>query len=211
LKREKSLSTALRKSQEKIILLEGEPGSGKSVALRHVALDIARRAIKSNDPESLIPFYINLKELRRENNQPINRQTIERFVIASLKRINDRDIDKFLDDEFQLGLDNGSWFFLFDSFDEIPEILGAEDADAKIRDYAEAILDFLHGLNACQGVVASRYFKGPRQIGWSRFRILNLTSVRQKELIKRSELTPISEKLLLGNLRRLYQSPTDTG
>jgi hypothetical protein len=200
LRREKSLSKALKKSQERIILLEGDAGSGKSVALRHVALDIARRAIKSQDPVSLIPFYINLKDLRREIDQQINRQTIESCVIKSLKRINDRDVDKFIDDEFQTGLENGSWFFLFDSFDEIPEILGAEDADSKIREYAEAISDFLHGLNTCRGVVASRHFKGPSQVDWSHFKILNLTRARQGELIKHSELKPISEKLLLGNL-----------
>ena len=200
LRREKTLSKALRRSQEKIILLEGEPGSGKSVALRHVALDIARRAIKSKNPRSLIPFYVNLKELRREKNQPVDRSTIEGFIIKTVKRINDRDVDKFLDDEFQTGLENGSWLFLFDSFDEIPEILGAEDADTKIKEYAEAISDFLQGLNACRGVVASRHFKGPSQFGWARFRILNLSSNRQKELIRRSELKSYSEKLLLGNL-----------
>ena len=39
LRHEKSLSRAIRASAEKVILLEGEPGAGKSVALRHVALE----------------------------------------------------------------------------------------------------------------------------------------------------------------------------
>lgn len=68
-------------------------------------------------------------------------------------------MNKFVDDEFYSGLKNGTWFFLFNYFDEIPDILGAEDADKIIREYADAIYDFLHGLNACRGVVASRYFK----------------------------------------------------
>ncbi|MEW6241460.1 MAG: NACHT domain-containing protein [Chloroflexota bacterium] len=200
LRREKSLSKALKQSRERIILLEGDAGSGKSVALRHVALDIANDAIKSKSTTSLIPIYLNLKELRREQNQPINRSLIENFVLRSLKRINDRDVDKFIDDEFQRGLENGSWLFLFDSFDEIPEILGAEDADNIIREYADAIYDFLHGLNACRGVVASRYFKGPGQVGWPRFRVVNLTRPRQIRLIRLSELTAYHEKLLLGHL-----------
>jgi hypothetical protein len=36
LRRESSLSKALESSQERLILLEGSPGSGKSVALRHL-------------------------------------------------------------------------------------------------------------------------------------------------------------------------------
>lgn len=200
LRREESLSKALKQSRERIILIEGDPGSGKSVALRHVALDIARSATKSNSPVSLIPVYLNLKEVKREPTQPVNRRLIEDLILESLKRINDRDVDKFVDDEFQVGLENGSWLFLFDSFDEIPDILGAEDADKIIREYANAIYDFLHGLNACRGVVASRHFKGPGQVSWPRFKIVNLTKLRQIKLVKLSELKPHHEKILLGNL-----------
>jgi hypothetical protein len=200
LRREKSLSKALRQSQEKIIIVEGEPGSGKSIALRHVAYILSQNAIKSKSVNSLIPVYVNLKELQREHEQVIDKQFIEGFVLKVLKRIKDRDVDKFIDDEFQTGMTNGSWFFLFDSFDEIPEILSSADADSKIREYSEAIYDFLHGLNACRGVLASRYFKGPNQVGWPRFSVLSLSAARQKELIQRSGLKPDSEKLLLGNL-----------
>ena len=38
LRREKSLSKALELSKERLILVEGDPGSGKSLALRHVAV-----------------------------------------------------------------------------------------------------------------------------------------------------------------------------
>lgn len=218
LRREKSLSKALKQSRERIVLVEGDPGSGKSVALRHVALNIAKLATKSKSLKSLIPVYVNLKELKREKNQPINRKLIEEFILKSLKRINDRDVDKFVDDEFYIGLENGSWFFLFDSFDEIPDILGAEDADKIIREYADAIYDFLHGLNACRGVVASRHFKGPGQVGWPRFKIMTLTKSRQIKLIKLSELKPHHEKILLGNLdsaaseiRKLAENPLFLG
>lgn len=200
LRREKSLAKALKQSRERIILVEGDPGSGKSVALRHVALEVAKGSAKSNDLASIIPVYLNLKELRRETNQAVDRRLIEDFILNSLKRINDRDVNKFVDEEFYSGLKNGTWFFLFDSFDEIPDILGAEDADKIIREYADAIYDFLHGLNACRGVVASRYFKGPGQVDWTRFKIINLTKSRQIKLVKLSELKPHHEKVLLGNL-----------
>jgi hypothetical protein len=200
LRKEKSLSKALRTSQERFMLLEGDPGSGKSVALRHVALNMTKRAIKSKSEKSIIPIYLNLKELRRTHRQEISRELIQDFILKSLKRVNDRDVERFLEEEFQRGLENGTWFYLFDSFDEIPEILGAEDADAIIKKYADAIFDFLHGLNNCRGVVASRYFKGPGKFGWPRFRVIKLTPSKQIELIKRSELQSSDEKLLIGNL-----------
>ena len=104
LRREKSLSKAISSSQERLILVEGEPGSGKSIALRHVATMMAARAKNAHNANSIIPIYVNLKELGRPDGMPIDRNLIRYFVLKSLTRINDRDIDKFLDDEFDAGM-----------------------------------------------------------------------------------------------------------
>jgi transcriptional regulator of acetoin/glycerol metabolism len=45
IRREKSLSRALRTSRERLVVVEGDPGSGKSVALRHVAEEMAATGI----------------------------------------------------------------------------------------------------------------------------------------------------------------------
>jgi len=57
LRREKSLSEALRRSQERLIHLVGDPGAGKSVALRHLAEVLVTRARRSRRVDSLIPLY----------------------------------------------------------------------------------------------------------------------------------------------------------
>jgi hypothetical protein len=44
LRREKSLTRALEQTKERLVLLQGDPGAGKSVALRHVAQRMAGRA-----------------------------------------------------------------------------------------------------------------------------------------------------------------------
>ena len=75
----------------------------------------------------------------------INRELIESFVKQELNRINDRDIEQFLEEEFQVGVKEGTWLFLFDSFDELPEVLSSVEADTTIGDYAQAIDDFLNG------------------------------------------------------------------
>ncbi len=206
LHKERSLSKALERSSERLILVEGDPGSGKSVALRHLAQNLARKAHMSNSLKSLIPLYINLKQLRRMDDQTINHTVIEKFVLKTLNRINDRDVEDFLGEEFKRGLEEGTWLFLFDSFDEIPDILSSTESDTTIREYAEAISDFLHRMNRCRGIVASREYKGPRFLGWPKFRILPLTLDRKRELIKRTGLRLDVQKVVTDGIS---QSTTD--
>ena len=200
LRRENSLSKALQSSEERLILVEGEPGSGKSIALRHVAQAVARRAMKSPSTKSVIPVYVNLKELERSAGEAVNRELIQAFVLGVLNRVNDRDIEEFLEEEFDKGLEEGTWLFLFDSFDELPEVLSSTESDARIREYSDAIYDFLHGMNQCRGIIASRHFRGPGQLGWPRFRILPLSEKRRLKLIAKADLTSAQAQETVGRL-----------
>ena len=200
LRRERSLSRALKRSTERLVLLEGEPGAGKSVALRHLATLLVKPARKARSLDSLIPLYINLKGLHRKPGAAIDRVLIEEYVLDILKRANDRTIDLFIDDEFQSGMERGSWIFLFDSFDEIPEVLSSSEADKAVRDYANAIADFLGGFNSCRGIVASREFRGPQRLGWPRFRVLQMSAAVQKKLIQRAGLDVEIERKTYGHL-----------
>lgn len=200
LRRENSLSHALTSSQERLILLEGEPGSGKSIALRHVAQMMAKRAKSVKGTKSIIPIYVNLKELERCEGEAIDRNLIETFVLVSLKRIKDRDVDKFLDEEFDPRIRNGTWFFLFDSFDEIPEVLSSVEVDDVIKNYGNAIEDFLGGMNRCRGIVASRLFRGPKYLRWPRFTVLSLSESRQLQFIRKANLKRVIEDELIGRL-----------
>lgn len=200
LRREKSLSIALKTSRERLILVEGEPGAGKSIALRHVAQTLAAQAKRKRSTKSTIPIYVNLKELEHKDGVPIDRNLIEVFVLQSLKRIKDRDVDKFLEDEFKVGIENGSWFFLFDSFDELPEVLSSTEADEIIRSYGNAIDDFLHGMNQCRGIVASRQFHGPNYFDWPCFLVLSLSKARRLQLIRKANLKREIETDLIGQI-----------
>jgi hypothetical protein len=204
LRREKSLSKALEASRERLILLEGEPGSGKSVALKYLTSRLAQRAMKSETIKSLIPLYINLKKLERTSQEKIDRNLIEKFVIRELNQVNDRDIAVFLDKELPEGIRQGTWLFLFDSFDELPEVLSSTDADETARLYSEAIGNFLSGFNRCRGIIASRQFRGPKHLSWPRFRILPLED-RRSELIRKAALPLKIEKLLIRQLRTASQ------
>jgi hypothetical protein len=179
LRREKSLTKALKSSRSQIIQLVGEPGSGKSVSLRYVAQKTAERAARARSLGAVIPLYLNLKELRRAPDAAVDSDLIKEFVIRTLKKGNRMGVDDFLKEEFEPGLRDGTWLFLFDSFDEIPEVLSSTEVDEVIKAYAGAIYDFLAGLNRCRGVIASRHFRGPAQSSWPRYTILPLSEPRR--------------------------------
>jgi NACHT domain len=204
LRRERSLTRALAKSKERLILLEGSPGSGKSVALRHLAQRMAGRSARARRPNVTLPVYVNLRGLKSEKGS-INADLIREFVLETLNRASNRDVTRFLEDEFDRGMKEGSWLFLFDSFDELPEVLGATEADEVVQVYTNAIDDFLHGMNECRGIIASREFRGPRLLrtsSWPRFRITTLSRRRQLTLIRRADLDWKGERALRAELFR---------
>lgn len=214
-RREKSLSAALRHSRERLILVEGEPGSGKSVALRHIALKLSTRASHSRRLDSKLPVYVNLKDLKRQRDEPIDAALIRRHVIRTLRKATDIFVDEFIDMEFDNGLRDGSWIFLFDSFDEIPEVLSAIEADQVTMAYSGAISEFLSGMKKCRAIVASRSYRGPRNVGWNTFLILDLSLERQRQLIRKSLLSKpgfaqrVEAELALGgeDMRKLAENP----
>lgn len=200
--REGSLSQALEKSAERLILLEGEPGVGKSVSLRHVVHHTANVAARSGRLDTILPIYVNLKDIKRTDGENIDHLLIKKAVLSSLRRINDRFIDEFIDLNFDDDLRDGRWLFVFDSFDEIPDILSSTENDNVITLYSEAISDFLGGMNHCRGMVASRAYRGPQAQNWTTFRILPLTWKRQCDLISKSFVNSIkaSEEVKNGIL-----------
>jgi len=192
LRREKSLSKALARTTESLVILEGEPGSGKSVALRHLAEKLAREAQARRSATSLVPLYVNLKEFKPAH-RPVNSKAIRNFIVESLNRANDRDVELFLDEEFDRGLHTGTWLLLLDSFDEIPDILSSTESDSAVEEYANAIHDFLFAMKASRAIVASREFRGPKTFQVPRFRIVSLTPKQQANLIQRSGLRPAQQ------------------
>lgn len=201
LRHERSLSKALVKSRERLILLRGDPGSGKSVALRYVARSMALKAMDAKHTDAVIPLYINLKDLQARA-ETVDVQVIEDFVLETVQQRGDREVSNFLKDEFATGKAVGGWFFLFDSFDEIPEVLSSTEDDETVRAYSAAISSFIEGMHTCRGVIASRHFRGPQEGGLPTFRIVPLSERRQLELIAKADLGKAEPELVadLGDL-----------
>jgi hypothetical protein len=204
LRRVRSLSRALTRSDERLVLLEGEPGAGKSIALRHLARTLARRATTSRDIRAVIPLYLNLKLLDARPDE-VTSETIRAFVLATLTEANSRDVQEVLDSEFDRGLEEGGWLFLFDSFDEIPDVLSATAAHQVAPLYAHAIANFLGPFSRCRGIVASRDFSSPDIEQFTRFRILRLSHRQQQRLITCADLDRRVDRALRAGLATASQ------
>lgn len=210
LRKERSLIKAISSSSERAIQLTGEPGSGKSVALRHLASQLAARGKKSKAKDVLVPLYINLREIAVPPDTAITADTIGEFILDNIRR-GDSDTTAYVRENWADYRERGIWFFLFDSFDEIPAVLHAEKGSPATKDYSEAIRMFLEGMGACRGVLASREFKGPESLPWKKFRILRLSSIKQRELVENAFLSPSQERSVLlhlaGNESTLANTP----
>ncbi len=196
LRRVPSLIQAIDTSTEQCILVTGDPGSGKSVALRHLANQIAERASKSRMKDERIPLYLNLKELPAPPPGGPTADFIKDFVLDNIRR-GDADTAAYVRENWLHYRDLGLWFFLFDSFDEIPAVLHAPTGSTAIRLHADAIRKFFEGMSSCRGVLASREFKGPDALPWQKFRILPLSAARQEELVQNSFLLPNQKSIAL--------------
>ena len=187
LRRVSSLIQAIESSAEQCLLLTGNPGSGKSVALRHLASQLAEKGTRSKSRAAKIPLYLNLKELPSAPTEGPSADFIKEFVLENIRR-GDADTAAYVRENWNQNREQGLWYFLFDSFDEIPAVLHAPTGSLVINKHAEAIRKFFEGMSDCQGVLASREYKGPDALPWIRLRILPLSPSRQEELIENSFL-----------------------
>lgn len=199
LRKERSLIRAIDTSTERAMQLVGEPGSGKSVALRHLAKQLAEKGRKSNDKNAHVPLYINLRELEVSKLQIINADTIREFVLDNIRR-GDADTSAFVKENWEDYCNRGIWIFLFDSFDEIPAVLHSATGSNIIRLYSQAIRQFLEGMGECKGILASREFKGPEALPWKKVRILPLSGEKQDELIMNSFMSKMNMNLVRNHL-----------
>lgn len=205
LRKESSLIRAITTSTERAMQLVGEPGSGKSVALRHLAKQFAEQGRKSNDKNAIVPLYINLREMELANKEDVNADSVREFILDNIRR-GDADTSAFVKDNWQDYCNRGIWLFLFDSFDEIPAVLHAETGSNIIKKFSQALRQFLEGMGECKGILASREFKGPETLPWKKLRILPLTGEKQDELIRNSFLDEKNMSMVRQHLANSHSS-----
>jgi hypothetical protein len=161
-RRQRDLLRAIRGDQRsRLFLVLGDPGSGKSVALRWLCRDLLAKASTTR----VLPLYVNLREWARERpwteDAPPTAAELHDFILNNLTERADVLGADFLDDCFKPMLDRGMLFLVLDSFDEIPAVLDAAENSWLMDALSNAIDGFLRGAHRSRGVVASRRYRRP--------------------------------------------------
>lgn len=206
------LKAVRENTKARLFMVLGDPGSGKSVALR----TLTRVLLQEVDEGGQIPIYINLREWRLDPSKDwdgasFSDDSLEDFVLRFLRKQLSPMSREFLDKHFKTLQQEGQFFFILDSFDEIPAILDSNESSALIRELSKAIYQFiLSGLGA-RGLVASRYFRRPTVSRRDRclLELRPFNEARIAELIVKQAAKPerlqeriFRESALLGTLAR---------
>ncbi|MGK7932246.1 MAG: NACHT domain-containing protein [Microcystaceae cyanobacterium] len=162
------LLKAIREDQEtRAFLVLGDPGSGKSVALRELAKALLEEVQKTGK----IPVYLNLREWRVlggwSKDSPPTIEQLQAFLLKKLKE--NVFIREFLEERvdshreetmFSKLFKEGRFFLILDSFDEIPQVLDEPDKSWLIDELSKVIYRFITSYES-RGILASRLFRCP--------------------------------------------------
>jgi hypothetical protein len=188
-KRHSNLLRAIRSDRtSQAFLVLGDPGSGKSVALRKLAVELLDEA----EQTGRVPIYVNLKEwtTSREwtkDNPPLP-EDLYSFIYDYLVSHLDLFAREFLHVYYRRLFEHGRFFLLLDSFDEIPAVLDAEESSWIIERLSGMISATLSG--DTRGVVASRQFRRPRLATYSNtvFTIRPFSDLQISDMLRKSFL-----------------------
>lgn len=176
------LSQALTRPKTDLILLQGQAGSGKSVALRQYATAQLRLIADGRAPSAPLPVYVNLRELHAKPHE-ITTELLRRYIMEQTGPRGSADIAAYFTHCFSDDLRDRKVTLLLDSFDEIPAVLGSATVDAVVAPYVQTVIELVGGGGRC--VVASREYKGLRANGWTRLHILGLSPQQQEDFLRR--------------------------
>ena len=152
-------------NRKKVIWVLGLPGSGKSVSMRRYCME----ALSNLSNTGVIPIYIDLKKWCNawksdegptiEDLAIFTKETLESdmsFIVSEQKRKHMELYDKmFLD---------GKFYYVFDSFDEIPCFMGTDEQPNMIKHRRKVISETVYEFcrkSGNGGIIASRINRYP--------------------------------------------------
>jgi TIR domain/NACHT domain len=173
-------------------LVLGEPGAGKSVALRKLARDMLAEVGKTGR----IPIYVNLREWLPISGQgrrwsELRKPTMDElqsFVVSSITR-DDSLMTKFVAQHFDRLREHGHLFFIFDSFDEIPQLLDVDGETWLIESLSDLLYRFIASGQQSRGILASRFFRRPTQSFLAQ-RILSVKPLTEERILQALSRVP---------------------
>ncbi|MBL8644294.1 MAG: NACHT domain-containing protein [Rhodospirillaceae bacterium] len=172
-----------------VFLVLGDPGSGKSVSMRL----LAKRLLNEIPTSNKIPVYINLKEWHEtkswKNDYEPTPKDLADFVQRYMQSRCAVLAANFLSNYFDRLLSNGRFFFIFDSFDEIPALLDADENSALVAKLSNVFSLFSRSSINQQCLVASRFYRRPKIIARQicTFEIRPFSNIQIRNYLKRTQ------------------------
>ena len=152
------------------VYVKGEPGSGKTTCLRHIALQYAEGEVpeKSGISPSVIPLFVPLAEYEKAMDSESIRNPLE-FTAAQARRHNCDDVDILLEGE----LHRGNVIVLLDGLDEV----GVTDK------VVTSIREFIDDFPLNKFVLTSRVI-GSEEVPWKAdgFSVLRIESWQDDDI-----------------------------
>jgi hypothetical protein len=189
------------KVRHQVCRLTGDPGSGKSVALRHLCQNL----LHEWRPRSPVPLYVNLREWHpptrwiQAGPTPAEvRDDFRDFILRYAKE--EFGLEDFVDRYLNALLDHGRVLLVLDAFDEIGSVLGVDDRSQLIDNLSEALFSFLQNPCRGRGILASRPFRSPTAKFHDdiHLRILPMSDEKVKEFIRNR--TPTNADAIVDHL-----------
>ena len=150
-------------NRKKVILVLGLPGSGKSVSMRRYCME----ALSNPSNTGVIPIYINLKKwcnAWKSDTGP----TIDDLAIFTRETV-ERDLDFIFDEERQGIMElydkmfsAKRFYYVFDSFDEIPCFMGTNEQPNMIKFRRKVISETIYKFckeSGNGGIITSRIYR----------------------------------------------------
>lgn len=205
------ITDAIKQNSNDSFLILGEPGSGKSVSLRKLCYLFAEQTYKTNR----IPIYINLKEWLFDDTP--STEQLYKFIIDYIKGLDKKVLNDLLFEELEKGetyfdkmFQQGYFYFIFDSFDEIPRILTADANSIVIKNVTRTISEFIKASKS-NGILSSRIYKAPQQFSAKiTLNLLPFDDVRINETLRKYRIPDeIIKKVFLErpDLVQLFENP----
>lgn len=165
----REMASALAKhAKAKTVLLLGDPGSGKSVALRHYCRLALQKTLSASSLRAPVPIYVNLRETQfpvswAKGALPAVQDIVDAlrsFILHRITTYLPAHERKSLSLQLEALLASSDAILVLDSFDELAPLLDADERDARLENFSAALhILFAHQFR--RGIVASRHYRSP--------------------------------------------------
>jgi len=184
--RRRPLKRMLPRRREKLVVLYGEPGIGKTVALRHLAGDISERAMRRRRPR-LMAIYIDLAILPPPS-PTLTTDQIRDYIRTTIAG-NDSALLSRMELVFREAPDRPRWIFLFDSiYDPLTGQDPKGDRDIELQ-YLSVVNRFLETGISFYAVAATKHSGFGPTLPGPAITLSPLSVEQQHQLIRQSGLT----------------------